>query len=223
MGRCFLIIDLEMCIVSKGARTKLFPWANETIQIGAVLMNSNYKVIDKKSIYVSPQLGKITHSIEMLTGISKSQVIGAPCIEDALNELTDWLPNDEEITVIAWSENDKNQIVHELQGKNINNPRMEELLDNWIDCQKTFGERLGYDRPYKLSEALISAGIVAEGREHNGLDDAYNTAILFAKMETEPEMKLNPIFENARKEEVQHLNYSMGILLRGINLAATPA
>ncbi|MCR5735504.1 MAG: exonuclease domain-containing protein [Lachnospiraceae bacterium] len=222
MRRWYLIIDLEMCRVPKGARTQIYPWANETIQIGAVLMNSDHQVVGKKSIFVSPQLGCISQNIEKLTGISRAQVNDAPNMEAALNELTAWIPQ-EEVTVVAWSDNDKNQIEHELRGKNIHNDRMEELLDNWTDCQKTFGQKAGYDRPCKLSEALIAAGIMAEGREHDGLDDAYNTALLFAKMETEPKLKLDPIFENARKEEVQHLNYSLGMLFSGLDLTAVPA
>jgi len=36
-------------------------------------------------------------------------------------------------------------------------------------------------------------------------------------METEPELKLNPIYENARKEEVEHLSSSIGSLLAGFD------
>lgn len=222
MDNWYLVIDFEMCRVSKGARTKQYHWANEIIQIGAVLMNGDYEVADKKSIYVSPQYGKITKDIERLTGITLEDVNEAPNLERALEELIEWLPS-EEVTVVAWSDSDKCQIEYELVGKNIQNKRAKSLFDNWIDCQKIFGDRLGYERQYKLSEALIVSGIVAEGREHDGLDDAYNTALLFAKMETEPTMKMNPIFEDARKEEVEHLNYSLGALLMGLNLAAIPA
>ena len=222
MVNWYLVIDLEMCRVPKGARTKSYPWASEIIQIGAVLLSSNYKVVDKKSIYVKPQYGKLTRDIEKLTGIEQSQVYGEPYIQEAFEELVSWLPEGK-IEVVTWSDSDYNQIAHELEGKDIHNSIIEELFNNYTDCQKIFGKRLGYERPYKLSEALVAAGIIAEGREHDGLDDAYNTAILFSKLKTEHNLILNPIFEEARKEEVQHLNYSIGSVFRELNLEARTA
>lgn len=222
MVNWYLVIDLEMCRVPKGARTKSYPWASEIIQIGAVLLSSNYKVVDKKSIYVKPQYGKLTRDIEKLTGIEQSKVYGEPYIQEAFEKLVSWLPEGK-IEVVTWSDSDYNQIAHELEGKDIHNSIIEELFNNYTDCQKIFGERLGYERPYKLSEALVTAGIIAEGREHDGLDDAYNTAILFSKLKTEHNLILNPIFEEARKEEVQHLNYSIGSVFRELNLEARTA
>ncbi len=221
MRNWYIVVDLEMCRVSKGARTANFPWANEIIQIGAVLMDEKYEIVDKKAIYVSPEYGRLSTFIENLTGINKNQVLNAPELELALNELTEWLPEGN-VTVVAWSENDRDQLRREIRGKSIDNARIAELFDNWIDCQKTFSEKMDYDRPYKLSEALVISGIYAEGREHDGLYDAYNTAKLFAKMETEQVLKMDPIFEKARKE-VEHLNYSMGSLFKGINLQSITA
>ena len=55
-------------------------------------------------------------------------------------------------------------------------------------------------RSYKLSEALIAADIISEGQEHDGLSDAYNTALLFAKMEREEVLQLNPVYAEAIAE-----------------------
>ena len=67
-------------------------------------------------------------------------------------------------------------------------------LDRWIDCQKTFAERMHTEKRYKLSEALIIADIDLEDGEHDALVDARNTALLFAKMQREPSLKLNPYY-----------------------------
>lgn len=40
-----LIIDLEMCNVPKDYRRRSYKYANETIQIGAVLLDENFKRI----------------------------------------------------------------------------------------------------------------------------------------------------------------------------------
>ena len=39
----YVVVDLEMCKVPYSNRKKEFHGANETIQIGAVLLNENYE------------------------------------------------------------------------------------------------------------------------------------------------------------------------------------
>ncbi len=48
----YVVVDLEMCKVPYSNRKKEFHGANETIQIGAVLLNENYEVVDEFNTYV---------------------------------------------------------------------------------------------------------------------------------------------------------------------------
>lgn len=61
--------------------------------------------------------------------------------------------------------------------------------------------------------------IAPEGRAYDGLVDAANTAVLSTKLETDPDYRLNEYYETARKEDVDHLSFSMGDLFAGIVLA----
>lgn len=70
-----------------------------------------------------------------------------------------------------------------------------------------------------VEEALIAADIVTEGRAHDGLCDAYNTALLFAKLEQEDEFELSTLYRQVREETENHLSFSMGDLFAGIVLA----
>ena len=55
------------------------------------------------------------------------------------------------------------------------------FLNSWIDLRATY--RLFYKRkPKGLSGALQEVGIEFSGREHSGLDDSRNTALLAWKM-----------------------------------------
>lgn len=56
----------------------------------------------------------------------------------------------------------------------------EEILVNneWADFQQEFDAHLGFERQLSLKMALDMAGIDFEGREHDALDDARNTAEL---------------------------------------------
>lgn len=148
----YAVVDLEMCRVPYGARKGKYRWANETIQIGAVLLNESLEIIDEFVTYVSPEYGFIDTYINNLTGISKSDVATAPNMETALKSFVNWLPCDTK--VVSWSNNDELQIRHEITSKEISIEGLDEILDSWIDCQKTFAEKMHNQRCYRLSEAL---------------------------------------------------------------------
>lgn len=111
------------------------------------------------------------------------------------------------------------QIRHEIEAKGIDIDGLDSLLENWIDCQKTFAEKMNNQRCYKLLEALVAADIIYEDGAHDGLVDAYNTALLFAKMEREPELVLNPYYKRAIASDDEDCGFSLGSLFAGIELS----
>ena len=195
----FVIVDLEMCPVPKGFRTKEFRCRNELIQIGAVLLDDSLEITDTFMTFVHPEYGYIDRHIEGLTGITFENVKTAPGLKNALESFISWLPED--AILVSWSENDENQIRKETEGKGLEIAELDRLLENWCDCQKTFSEKMHNDRNYKLSEALIIADIDSVLGEHDALIDAKNTALLFAKMQREPELKLNPYLTNSAEDK----------------------
>lgn len=188
----YVIIDLEMCYVQHTPENAVFRNRNELIQIGAVLLDEEYEVSDTFMTLVAPQYGAIDDFIEKLTGISPAAAAKAPCTADALTAFAEWLPDD--AVIVSWSDTDKYQIMHELEFKQIQLPRMEGYLETWVDCQQTFSEKMDTAKIYKLSEALVIADIDSVDGEHDALVDARNTAKLFAKMQREPVLKLNPYY-----------------------------
>ena len=215
--REYVIVDLEMCKVPKPMRTEKYHWSLETIQIGAVLVNENLEIIDEFNSYVHPEYGSIDDYIKHLTGITPFDVRDANGMEDALKAFVNWVPED--AVCVSWSTSDEKQIRHEIEAKEIHLPRLEMLLDNWQDCQKTFGEKMNTERQYRLSEALIAADILYDENIHNGLVDARNTAELFIKMEKEPVLVLNNYYRRSLEEEVQPEMYTIGDLFPGLQMA----
>lgn len=188
----YVIVDLEMCKVSKNAKKEKFKNACELIEIGAVLLNDTYDIADRFKTYVSPEYGEIDSFIQKLTGISKTDVIGAPTTKEALELFVNWLPKD--AILVSWSDNDEKQIRKEVELKNLYIPGLENYLDNWEDCQKVFSEKMNSPKTYNLSEALIIADIDYNENIHDGLVDAENTAMLFAKMKKEAKLKLSSYY-----------------------------
>lgn len=195
----YVIVDLEMCNVPKGIKRDAYNWRNEVIQIGAVVVDESLNITDEFMTLVSPEFGAIDNFIEKLTGISRKAVQGAPKVKEALELFVNWLPSD--ALLVSWSENDENQIRKEIEAKNILVEGLNDYLDTWVDCQKTFGEKMNAQKNYKLSEALIIADIDYDDGEHDALVDAKNTAQLFVKMEREPVLVLNPYYSNQKEEE----------------------
>ena len=211
----YVIVDLEMCNVPKGIKREAYNWRNELIQIGAVVVDESLNITDEFMTLVSPEFGVIDNFIEKLTGISRKAVQGAPKVKEALELFVNWMPSD--AVLVSWSENDESQIRKEIEAKNIFIEGLDDYLDTWVDCQKTFGEKMNAQKNYKLSEALIIADIDYDEGEHDALVDAKNTAQLFVKMEREPVLVLNPYYSNQKEEETYNpfaallANYSVAV------------
>ena len=213
----YVIVDLEMCKVPKAVRSSKYHWSSETIQIGAVLVDDNLEIIDEFNTFVRPEYGWIDDYIRRLTGISSYNVKGACGMKEALERFVDWIPED--AICVSWSNNDEKQIRHEMESKNIENSRLDILLEQWQDCQKTFAEKMNTQRQYRLSEALVAADIMYDENTHDGLVDAKNTALLFIKMVKEPVLALNEYYRKSLEEEEHTEMYSLGSICPALNFA----
>ena len=213
----YLVIDLEMCNVPKHYRSNRYPYSNEIIQVGAVLLDENFEIIGTMNQYVRPVYGVLDHFISNLTGIDKREVKNAPELKEALLHMLDWLGN-REYKIFEWSNTDFYQLKHEICSKEIFDEKIEKFMEEerWIDYQKIFGTRFKFSRAISLEDALMCCDIVAEGRLHDGLADAVNTSKLIKWLESNPEYEIREVEEKAEAEE--RLNFSLGSLLAGLKL-----
>ena len=187
----YVVIDLEMCDVPK-ERRESYDYCRELIQIGAVYMDASLNITDSFMTYVKPQFGEISSFIERLTGISAADVSDAPLFSDAIARLVSWMP--EGATLVTWSDSDTHHIYQEMTAKSIDMPDIYPYLDEYIDCQLEFSDKLATDKIYRLSEALAIADIKYDPDMHDALVDARNTALLFAKIQSEDKLTLSPYF-----------------------------
>ena len=213
-----VVIDIEMCVVQKEYQWKDYPYEHEIIQIGAVMMDEGYEITDEFSTYVCPQYGRIDHFIQELTGIGDKEIMEAPSLEEALDHMISWLSG-YEVTFYSWSRTDYVQITREIQTKGMDEEKLAVLLDkeHWVDYQQTAGKRFGKPWRMSLEDALMFAEVEPEGKQHDGLVDAKNTARLIAKMEKNPESR----FLQDRLEEEktgEPLGTSLGNLLGNLKI-----
>lgn len=213
----YLVIDLEMCKVPRDYRSKRYKYANETIQIGAVLLDEEFKRIGTLSQFVHPEHGVIDYFIENLTGIKNGQVKHAPRLQEALLHMLNWI-GDREYKVYAWSGSDRAQILHEIKAKNIVDEKIASFMEEsrWVDYQDIFMKRYEMSRKMSLEEALGRADINPEGRFHDGLNDAVNTGLLIEKLELNPDYQL--VSYEMPEKPYEHLSSSLGELFAGMEL-----
>ena len=214
----YVVVDLEMCQVPKFTWDQGKPLRNETIQIGAVLVDENYEIVSTFNTYVKPELGYLDYFISKLTGITKDDLKDAPIFEDAIDYFMKWVPEND-VKCVSWSMSDMHQLKNEMAKKNIKNDKLSGLLESWIDYQIPVDAKLGKERNVSLEEALIATDIIQNGKAHDGLDDAYNTALLFVKMEKNPDFELNKMYSYAKEEKTRELSYTLGDLFAGFKVA----
>ncbi|XP_026053134.1 ERI1 exoribonuclease 2 isoform X1 [Carassius auratus] len=193
-----IIIDFEStCWREKSSR------GQEIIEFPAVLLNvSNGEVESEFHSYVQPQEHPVLSGFcTELTGITQDQVDSAPPLHICLSRFTRWLhalqqergvvfemdstgpaPSGHPCAFVTWSDWDLGVcLLYECKRKQLSVP---EALKSWIDLRATY--RLFYNRkPKGLRGALLDLGIQFTGREHSGLVDARNTALLACRMMTD--------------------------------------
>ena len=212
----YAVIDEEFCNVVPCARTEQYKLKYELIQIGVVLMDENFNVVSTFNEYIRPEHGYVDAYIRNLTGITQYTVSQSETLENVLDHLKNWLPED--TVMVSWSTSDLHQLKRETEQKNLNSAWLEALYEGWLDCQKEFSDRIEADKVYKLEEAVNMAAIDAEGEFHNGFADAYNTAMIFKKLRTEDDFSMSDKYIKA-KEEQESIGFSLGNLLSKLAIA----
>ena len=211
-----LVLDLEMCNVPRKFRRKEYKYALEIIQLGAVLLDENFEQVDTFSSYVHPNYGYVDSFIKYLTGITNDEIKDAKELEEVLIDFLCWI-DDREYKIYAWSESDYCQFKHEIMCKNIEGDYIDDFMspDRWIDYQRIFNDRYGYEKAVSLENALILCDIDSEGKMHDGLDDAINTSKLIGILETNPDYQLT---DYITVEEPEPLMTCLGDMFVGLSL-----
>ena len=210
----YIFVDFEMNPLAKEYKEQKKICRVEIIEIGAVLLGENYQEEARFKQLVKPKYNeKIFKKYTSLTGITTEMVKNAPDFSSALEKFTDWsvAQSNGEYEVYAWSENDLDQLRREIRLKQIAvTDRLQYMMDNWKDFQKIFTQLLNLEKPMSLSTAVELTANLFEGKQHDALWDAKNTANIFALSRNEALFKQQmKVVLDALKPERPH-TFSMG-------------
>lgn len=195
-----IVVDLEMNPIAKQYKKERAICLNEIIEIGAVILDEDFQEIGSFMTYVKPEYNeRIEPNIVRLTGITKELVSNAPLFEEAFEMFISFCSSiKDEVEICQWSDSDRHQIEKEMCLKGYEMDTYEEkLMKCWVDFQKEFDQQLGLNRQVSLKDALTYAGLEFEGRRHDALVDARNTAELLtiARVEEKRQIALDKIAE----------------------------
>lgn len=194
-----IVLDFEFTPIDKKYVEQKQIVNNEIIQIGAVLLDSNYRKISTFSTYVKPEYAAhIKPSVSKLTGITDKDLENAPSLKEAVEKMTVWIGTDKRTRVYSWSDTDLYQLEDECYLKGIPFP---ENMRRWMDFQAVWSRLLCTRQKLSLKNAVTSAnGQFMGALAHTALYDAMATAELL-------------IMATAKKEEFEEKTRGIRALL----------
>lgn len=202
-----IFVDLEMHPVSREYEQEREIFKFETIEIGAVMLDEELREVGSFCEYVKPQFSsEVLPRYEELTGINTKMLENAASFCLVLDRFVEWCG--EEYTIYSWSKTDLCQIRGECKLKKIQpEEKLTYMLRHWQDFQKEFSRLVGIHHPIKLEEAVSIGGLDFDGRAHDGLVDARNTANLYRQTQ---DKKMFQKLKSMISEKENPLVFSMG-------------
>lgn len=159
----------------------------DIIQIGAVKLDQNMRMLGSFNQFVQPELYRKLHPrISRITGILQEDLYTAPGFEDAFRRFMAWCGDD--FALITWGCDDSTVFTQNLNYYLNDETQMPPVYD----LQRLFGAQTGSgSNRAGLSNAMKHYGISfsAEHPFHSAVDDAYYTALVMQRMQ-EPEKVL---------------------------------
>jgi len=175
-----VILDLEFNPIAKKDREEQKIISNEIIEFGAVMIDKDGNVLGQFQKFVKPRFALLAPRISRLTGITDEMLAEAEVFADVFAAFLLWL-GAEDYEIYSWSMSDFRQLRDEADAK-LAYPADTYLFSHWHDTQKEFSDKLGYQGIVSLKTAMSAIDQGFEGKAHDALADAENTAGLVALM-----------------------------------------
>lgn len=172
-----IFLDFEMNPIPREYKEARELAHSEIIEIGAVKLDKDYRLVDRYSRYVKPEYGPIHKRITQLTGITDADVAHAQPFAPAMEEFARWM-GEGRARIYSWSRSDQYQLYDESWLKEAELPW--QLNQRWMDFQAVYTRLIGLSRsnPLSLQNALGTAEYRFSGDAHRAVQDAENSAYL---------------------------------------------
>jgi len=170
----FIIVDLEATCWEKRDQSP-----NEIIEIGAICVGKNKKVLEEFNEFVKPKIHpKISEFCTQLTSITQAQVDTALEFPEVLEKFQNWIQHfGEDYLLCSWGFYDRVQfkndcVLHELDT---------DWLEKHISLKHQYQKIRHLRRPIGMKKTLKKEKMPLEGFHHRGIDDVRNIVKIFLK------------------------------------------
>lgn len=176
----YIVIDLEWNQNPGGrpAEDGVLPF--EVIEIGAVKLDENLKIISEFQSLIRPAVyRKMNRKINEVTHLTIEELKekGRP-FPDVMKEFLDWCGNDSKFC--TWGSMDLTELQRNMVYYGMDLPFPVPFL--YYDLQKLYGMITGSPSMESLDRAVAETGIPTDRPFHRANDDAWYTALVMQKM-----------------------------------------
>lgn len=168
----YIIVDLEATCWDQWEKNQ-----NETIEIGAVLINEEKKIISEFEQYVKPiRFPILSDFCKELTSIEQKDIDTAPYFYEAIETFKKWIDVEKEAYVLcSWGFYDRKQLESDAALHHLD----QQWLEKHISLKHQYKEIKQLRRAIGMKRALKLENMKLEGTHHRGIDDARNISKIF--------------------------------------------
>lgn len=170
----FIIFDLEATCWDQWEKKD-----NETIEIGAVMVNENKQIISEYVQFIKPTKYPILSDFcKNLTSIRQEDVDHAPLFPVAIEDFKSWIGVDgQDYVLCSWGFYDRKQFESDSALHHLDTS----WIQNHISLKHQHGQIRHLKRAIGMQNALELEGFRLDGTHHRGIDDARNITKIFLK------------------------------------------
>ncbi len=170
----FVILDLEATCWDQWDKS-----VNETIEIGALLVNEKKEIVSEFNSFVKPMKYPILSDFcKKLTSIKQSEIDEAAHFYEVIEQFKDWFKCSEENYVLcSWGYYDRKQFESDCDLSSLDKT----WLENHISLKHQYQKIKNLRRAIGMKNALKNEKFMLDGTHHRGIDDARNITKIFLK------------------------------------------
>ena len=170
----YIIFDLEASCWDQWDQGQ-----NETIEIGAVLINEEKEIISEFEQFVKPiRFPILSDFCKALTSIRQEDVDTAPYFYEAIDQFKKWIDIDQDDYVLcSWGFYDRKQLESDSELHHLD----KKWIEKHISLKHQYKDIKQLRRAIGMKNALKLEQMELQGTHHRGIDDARNISNIFLR------------------------------------------
>lgn len=170
----YVILDLEATCWKQYKKSP-----NETIEIGALLIDENKTILSEYQRFIKPiRYPILSDFCKELTSIQQSDVDAAAHFYEVIEDFKEWFGDiSEDYILCSWGFYDRKQFENDCDLHHID----KSWTTQHISLKHQYQDIRNLRRPIGMKNALKREQMALDGTHHRGIDDARNIAKIFIK------------------------------------------